>query len=103
MKLAQVRRKLRRVDRAIEKAIARSEIPGAVVRARQGPEGDGLSYEGVFGLSSVSPERCEMRPDTLCDLASLTKVMATTSAILLLVARGRLELDRPVADLLPHE
>ena len=101
MKLAQVRRKLRRVDRAIEKAIARSEIPGAVVRARQGPEGDGLSYEGVFGLSSVSPERCEMRPDTLCDLASLTKVMATTSAILLLVARGRLELDRPVADLLP--
>ncbi|MEE2703283.1 MAG: serine hydrolase domain-containing protein [Myxococcota bacterium] len=101
MKLSQVRRKLGRVDRAIEKAIARSEIPGAVVRARQGPESEGLSYEGVFGLSSVSPERCVTRPDTLYDLASLTKVVATTPAILLLVAQGRLELDRPVADVLP--
>lgn len=89
------------MDRAIEKAISGSEIPGAVVCARQGPESDGLCYEASFGLACVSPQRYETRPDTVFDLASLTKVMATTPAILLLIAQGRLELDRPVADLLP--
>ena len=69
MKLSRVRQKLKRVDRAFEKAIARSEIPGAVVRARQGPAEQGLVYEGVFGLACVSPQRFETRRDTLYDLA----------------------------------
>ncbi len=98
MKLALVRRKLERVDRAVEKAIAKGETPGCVVLARQG---EGLEYEGVFGASCLSPERHETQRDTLYDLASLTKVMATTSSVMLLVADGKLMLDQPVADVLP--
>ncbi len=98
MKLAAVRRKLERVDRAVEKAISSGETPGCVVRARQG---EALAYEGAFGTACVSPQHHEARLDTIYDLASLTKVMATTPAVLLLVASGKLRLDQPVADVLP--
>ncbi len=98
MKLAVVRRKLERVERAIEKAIDKGELPGCVVLARQGEE---LAYEGVFGAASLSPERRETRAETVYDLASLTKVMATTASLMLLVADGKLRLEQPVADVLP--
>ncbi len=98
MKLAVVRKKLQKVDRAIEKAIARGELPGCVVLARMGEE---LSYEGVFGAACLSPDHYEARRETVYDLASLTKVMATASALMLLVADEKLRLDQPVCDVLP--
>lgn len=98
MKLAQVRRKLARVDRVIEKAIDKGELPGAVVIAEYG---EPLRYAKAFGAATLSPERHDARLETLYDLASLTKVMATTSAVMLLVADGKLHLDRPVAEYLP--
>ena len=93
-----MRKKLERIDRAIEKAIVRGEIPGAVVLARWGEE---RRYERAFGAACMSPERHEARLDTLYDLASLTKVMATTPAVMLLVADGKLHLDESVASSLP--
>jgi CubicO group peptidase (beta-lactamase class C family) len=99
VRLAAVRRKLQKVDRAIEKSIERGEIPGAVVSART-PTRE-LCYESALGASVVSPERHEAKLDTVYDLASLTKVMATTPAMMLLLSDGRLALDQPVADLLP--
>ncbi len=93
-----MRRKLGSADRAIEKAVAKGEIPGAVVLARRG---DALRYEGVFGAACLSPERQETRLNTIYDLASLTKVMATAPALLLLVGDGKLSLDQPVVDVLP--
>jgi CubicO group peptidase (beta-lactamase class C family) len=93
-----VRRKLERVDRAIGKAVEKGEIPGAVVLARMG---DALRYEGVFGAACLNPERHQTRLNTIYDLASLTKVMATTPAVLLLVSDGKLSLDQPVVDVLP--
>jgi CubicO group peptidase (beta-lactamase class C family) len=98
VKLAVVRRKLARVERELQKAIDRGEIPGAVVLARQGEE---LEYECVIGLSAASPARHDARLDTIYDTASLTKVMATTAAAMLLVAEGKLRVDQPVAELLP--
>ena len=98
MKLAQVRKKLERVDRAVEKAIAKGETPGCVLQARMG---EVLAFEAAYGAACISPEHHEARLDTLYDLASLTKVMATTPALLLLVASGKLRLDQPVAELLP--
>ncbi len=99
MKLAAVRRKLGKVDRAIEKSIEKGEIPGAVVHSRT-PTAE-LCYESAIGAAVLSPERHEARAETVYDLASLTKVVATTPAIMLLVAEGRLGLDQPVAELLP--
>ena len=98
MRLAAVNRKLERVGRAIEKAIDKGALPGCVVVARRGSE---LRYEGVFGAAVLSPERHDARATTIYDLASLTKVMASTAATMLLVADGKLSLDQPVADLLP--
>ena len=92
MKLAAVRRKLERVDRAVEKAIARGELASW---------GEHLRYEGVFGASCLSPERHEAKLATLYDLASLTKVMATTSAIMLLVADQKIRLGQAVAEIMP--
>jgi CubicO group peptidase (beta-lactamase class C family) len=107
MKWAVVRRKLARVDRALDKAIEGAQIPGAVILARmprQDPKTgtlDLMEFEKVRGLAVMQPERIPMARDTIFDLASLTKPMATTTAVLLLVSEGRLELDAPVAKVLP--
>jgi CubicO group peptidase (beta-lactamase class C family) len=99
LKLSLVRRKLERVDRAVNRAIDKGEIPGAVILAKMG---DSLRYEGVFGSAALTPERRETRLDTIYDLASLTKVIATTSAIILLVSEHKLSLDQPLAELVPE-
>jgi CubicO group peptidase (beta-lactamase class C family) len=56
----------------------------------------------VRGLAAARPERIPMARDTVFDLASLTKVLATTSALMLLMEQGALGLDDPVAKWLPH-
>ena len=101
MKWAVVRRKLARVDRAVDKAIEGAQIPGAVILAQMPKAGELMEFETVRGMAVVQPERIPMTRDTIFDLASLTKPIATTTAILLLVAEGKLELDAPVAKVLP--
>jgi len=101
MKRSLINRKLGKVERLLDKAIERSEIPGAVVLARMPREGEILEYAWVRGLAAVRPERIPMARDTIFDLASLTKVLATTTAILRLVDHGRIDLDDPVAKHLP--
>jgi CubicO group peptidase (beta-lactamase class C family) len=99
---AAIRRKLGKVDRALERAIEAAEMPGAVVLARMHRDGEWLEHLSVRGLAASRPERIPMARETIFDLASLTKVLATTSAVMLLVDEGRLVLDDPVAKLLPH-
>lgn len=101
MRWSAIRRKLGRVDRALARAVEKGEIPGAVVLARQPREGEVVEYEGVVGSAVVRPERVPMRRDTVFDLASLTKPLATTSAVLLLAEDGLLDLDDPVTKHLP--
>jgi len=101
VKWSAVRRKLGRVDRAIEKSIASAEIPGAVVGARMPKHGEMLEYYSESGLAVLQPERIPMMRRTIFDLASLTKPIATTTAILLLVDEGAIELDAPVTKVLP--
>jgi CubicO group peptidase (beta-lactamase class C family) len=97
-----IARKWKRVETALEKAIDKSEIPGAVVLARMPREGELLEFAAVKGLAVTRPERLPMKRETVFDLASLTKVMATTPAVMLLVDEGRIDLDDPVAKHLPH-
>jgi CubicO group peptidase (beta-lactamase class C family) len=97
-----IARKLGKVDRALDKAIDGAEMPGAVVLARARRDGEWLDHVSVRGLAVVRPERIPMARETVFDLASLTKVMATTTAVMKLVAEGRLTLDDPVAKHLPH-
>lgn len=101
MKWSVLRRKLGRVDRALDKAIEAAEIPGAVVLARMPREGEVIEHVSVRGNASVRPERVPMARDTVFDLASLTKPIATATAVLLLADQGALALDDPVAKHLP--
>ncbi len=100
MKRSLIERKLGKVERALDRAIERQEIPGAVVIARMPVEDELLEYSWVRGLAAARPERLPMRRDTIFDLASLTKVMATTTAVMLLVDEGSIGLDDPVAKIL---
>jgi uncharacterized protein YbbC (DUF1343 family) len=56
----------------------------------------------AFGRQTYAPDAPPMRVDTLFDLASLTKVVATTTAAMILVDEGRLDLDARVRDYLPR-
>ncbi len=102
MKWSLINRKLARVDKAIDKAIAAAEIPGAVVLARMPRDGEVIEHASVRGLSVVRPERIPMTRETIFDLASLTKPIVTTTAVMQLVAEGAIDLDAPVAKFLPH-
>jgi CubicO group peptidase (beta-lactamase class C family) len=101
MKRSLIERKLGKVETALDKAIEKQEIPGAVVLARMPREGEVLEYAWVRGLAVARPERLPMRRDTIFDLASLTKPIATTTAIMMLVDEGSICLDDPVAKSLP--
>jgi CubicO group peptidase (beta-lactamase class C family) len=101
MKRSLIERKLGKVERALDRAIEKQEIPGAVVLARMPREDEVLEYAWVRGLAAARPERLPMRRDTIFDLASLTKPIATTPAIMLLVDEGSISLDDPVAKSIP--
>ena len=101
MKRSLIERKLGKVETALDKAIEKQEIPGAVVLARMPREGEVLEYAWTRGLAAARPERLPMRRDTIFDLASLTKPIATTTAIMLLVDDGSICLDDPVTKALP--
>ena len=101
MKHALIRRKLARVDKALDQAITKSQAPGAVVLARMPREGELLEHESVRGNAVLRPERIAMARDTIFDLASLTKPIVTATSLMLLAAEGRIDLDDPVAKVLP--
>ncbi len=101
MKHALIRRKLARVDKALDQAIAKSQAPGAVVLARMPREGELLEHASVRGNAVLRPERIAMVRDTIFDLASLTKPIVTATSLMLLAAEGRVDLDDPVAKVLP--
>ncbi|HKP11814.1 MAG TPA: exo-beta-N-acetylmuramidase NamZ domain-containing protein, partial [Blastocatellia bacterium] len=91
--------RLARIDEAVRASIERKETPGAVVLVgRRGR----VVYRKAFGDRAVEPQREPMTVDTIFDLASLTKVVATTTAIMLLVERGRLSLADPVSLYIPE-
>ena len=63
----------------VEAAIARHELPGAVVLVGRG---DAIVYRRAFGQRAVQPSPELMTEDTIFDLASLTKVVATTTSVM---------------------
>jgi uncharacterized protein YbbC (DUF1343 family) len=87
-----------RVDELVRGAIADRKLPGAVVVV--GHRGR-IVYERAVGRRAIVPEAEAMTPDTIFDLASLTKVVATTTAVMRLVEEGRLRLNDRVAAYVP--
>jgi serine-type D-Ala-D-Ala carboxypeptidase len=79
----------RDVEQAFAEAVERGVIPGATLVVRRGPD---IVFEGAFGYRSLVPERAPMRLETVFDLSSLTKPLATTIAVMILVRDGKLHL-----------
>jgi CubicO group peptidase (beta-lactamase class C family) len=86
------------LDAAIETAISESRMPGAVLWV----EHDGVSYRKAYGQRALEPKAEPMTENTIFDAASLTKVVATTPAIMLLAQRGKLDLEAPVQKYIPE-
>jgi uncharacterized protein YbbC (DUF1343 family)/CubicO group peptidase (beta-lactamase class C family) len=87
------------IDDAVNESIARKETPGAVVLvARRG----GVVWRRAYGSRALVPAREAMTPDTVFDLASLTKVVATATSVMILVERGKVRLGDPVSRYIPE-
>ncbi len=87
-----------RIDELVADAIAAKALPGAVVLV--GRE-DQTVYEKAYGFRATVPSQEPMTLDTVFDLASLTKVVATTTAVMTLIEQGRVRLNDPVATFVP--
>jgi uncharacterized protein YbbC (DUF1343 family) len=87
-----------RIDDLVREAMTARLTPGAVVVVGRG---DQTLYEKAFGFRATVPAEEPMTLDTVFDLASLTKVVATTTAVMTLVEEGRIRLNDTVASHLP--
>ncbi len=92
------RTRLAEITKVVGAAIARKELPGAVVAV--GTEA-GIAWQVSVGQRAIQPTPEPMTADTIFDAASLTKVVATTTAIMMLVEQGKLRLADRVSLHLP--
>ena len=85
------------VDEAVRDSVAASEIPGAVLIVGQG---DQILHRKVLGWRATVPHPELMTSDTIFDIASLTKVVATTPSVLRLWEMGKVDLNAPLGQYL---
>lgn len=90
--------KLAAMEAAIHHAIAAKEMPGGVLWVEHHTH----QFSKAFGNRALIPQVEAMTEDTIFDAASLTKVLATAPAIMLLWEREQLKLDDPVAAFIPE-
>lgn len=89
---------VRNVDRLVEQAIADSTSPGVAVVVGFGGE---VVFSRGYGRTDWAEDAPAADDRTVWDLASVTKVVATTLAAMVLVEEGRFDLDAPLAAYLP--
>jgi uncharacterized protein YbbC (DUF1343 family)/CubicO group peptidase (beta-lactamase class C family) len=91
--------RLAQLDGVVAQSIERKETPGAVVlAARKGR----VVWRKAYGARAVEPRREPMTADTIFDAASLTKVVATATSVMILVERGLVRLNDPVSRFIPE-
>ena len=91
-------KKLDAIEPLVRQAIADKNLPGAVVLVGRG---DRVLYQKAIGNRAVVPTAEPMTLDTIFDLASLTKVVATTTSIMILVEEGKIRLADRVSTFIP--
>ncbi|MBR3075484.1 MAG: serine hydrolase [Bacteroidales bacterium] len=90
--------RLRSVDSLILKGIEDGVMPGAVISV---VKGDKIAFLKAYGNRQLVPDTLAMTTGTVFDLASLSKCVGTTLAVMQLVERGRLSLDDKVSKYIP--
>ncbi|CAN5470356.1 hypothetical protein BH10ACI1_BH10ACI1_07590 [soil metagenome] len=91
--------KLNQIDALVEKDIADKKLPGAVVIV--GHKGK-IVYRKAFGNRALVPNVEKMTIDTIFDVASLTKPIATATSIMILVERGQIRLNDTIGKFIPE-
>jgi uncharacterized protein YbbC (DUF1343 family)/CubicO group peptidase (beta-lactamase class C family) len=89
--------RLAEMESAVARAVSEHQLPGGVLWL----EHRGAIFHKAFGQRALVPRVEPMTEDTIFDAASLTKVVATAPAVLLLIERGQVELDQPARRYLP--
>jgi uncharacterized protein YbbC (DUF1343 family)/CubicO group peptidase (beta-lactamase class C family) len=90
--------RLAEIDGLVEAAIKAKQLPGAVVLVGHD---DAIVYRKAFGNRSLEPSVEPMTVDTIFDMASLTKVVATTTSVMMLIEEGRIRLADRVSAYVP--
>jgi CubicO group peptidase (beta-lactamase class C family) len=88
----------RPVESAFQEAVTQGVFPGAVVLVSKDDE---VVFEQAFGYRSLLPEKTPLQPNTIFDLASLTKPLATTLALMLLIRERKIRLEDQVTRFIP--
>ena len=91
-------KKLDAIEPLVRQAISEKKLPGAVVLIGRG---DRILYQKAIGNRAVAPTVEPMTLDTIFDLASLTKVVATTTSVMILVEEGKIRLADRVSSFIP--
>jgi CubicO group peptidase (beta-lactamase class C family) len=86
------------VDSAVQDAVTQGVFPGAVVLVSKDHD---VVYEKAFGYRSLLPQKTPMQLETIFDLASLTKPLATSVALMLLINEKKLRLDDKLTRIIP--
>jgi uncharacterized protein YbbC (DUF1343 family)/CubicO group peptidase (beta-lactamase class C family) len=82
------------IEGSAHKAIRAGQIPGAVILIGNREK---ILYRGAVGFRASKPKKLPMTEDTIFDIASLTKVIATTTAFMQLIETGKVGLDDSIA------
>jgi len=91
--------KLESIDQVVNQSLQAGEMAGSVVAILHRDE---MVFHRAYGLRQAEPQPLPMQPDTLFDLASITKPVATATSIMILVERGALKLQDKVSDHIPE-
>ncbi len=92
-------KKLEELDKAIPENMKKGNVPGAVVLVGSK---DKIYFKKAYGYLAVEPEKIPMKVDTIFDMASVTKPTATATSIMILVDRGKINLDDKVSKYIPE-
>jgi len=87
------------IDAVVQAAIDAAKMPGCVVVVGRH---DDVLFQRAYGSRALLPERAPMTTDTVFDLASLTKPIATAASVMILVDRGQVDLDARASKYVPE-
>lgn len=90
---------LQRIEKIVAQGLAEKRMPGCVVCiGRRGK----IVLQAAYGNKQLQPSELPMTTDTVFDMASITKPMATATSVMILVERGQLKLNQRVSSLIPE-
>ena len=90
---------LQNIDTVVNEEIAQRHLPGAVVLVGRNGR---VAWRQAYGSRATEPAIEPMTTDTIFDVASLTKVVATATSITMLVERGQVRLSDPISKYIPE-